>query len=243
MAGFWGTNEPMRDALERARLVDAARAHGFRTEGSAPDRRMLYIGGIPEPFPAPLVKTESGWRFDGEAGFRELSARRILSDEATVVELCWRFREAQFLYRKNAPAGKPVFADKIRSAPGQRDGLFWVDGEDGESPLGPVFAAAAFVERQPGLESRPLFGYYFRMLPGRNGAGVRGHFAFIAWPAEYGIGGIRSFLITQSGDIYQRDLGPDGYRVAEAVMEIRPDRGWSRVADEQASAGISGSGK
>ena len=42
------------------------------------------IGSVP-------AMEESGWRFDGEAGFRELSARRILSDEATVVELCWRF--------------------------------------------------------------------------------------------------------------------------------------------------------
>jgi hypothetical protein len=243
MAAFWGADDSTRGALERAHLVDAAHAHGFRTEAVGANRRMLYVGGIPEPFPAPLVKTESAWRFDGEAGSRELIGRRILRDEAAIVELCWRLREAEFNYLENAPGGKPVFADKVRSAPGQRDGLFWMDSEDGESPLGPVLAAAAFGEKQPGLESRPLFGYYFRILPGRNGAGVRGHFAFIAWPAEYGVGGIRSFLITQSGDVYQRDLGPDGYRVAEAVMEIHPDRGWSRIGSGSALTATRRNGK
>ena len=145
------------------------------------DRRLLYAGHIQQAFPAPLVKTAAGWRFDGEAGAKELAARRIRRNETAAIELCQRFLKAEYAY--SGKSASRSFAAKIRSTPGRHDGLFWqAAGEEDESPIGPPFAAAAFAERKPGDGTRPLFGYYFKILSaqGANAAG----FALVAWPAE-----------------------------------------------------------
>ena len=250
MAGFWSTDDPVRDAIERDRFLDAARTRGLRIDPGAPGQRVLYVGGIAQQFPAPLIQTDCGWRFDGAAGAAELTTRRIRRNEAAVVELCRRLREAEFTYSERAYDGTAGFAQKINSTPGEHDGLFWLGNEDEESPLGPVFAAAAYTEQQPGVALRPLFGYYFRILSARS-PGVPGDapdhrltrqlregFAFIAWPADYGVGGLRSYLITYSGEIYQRDLGVTGSRFAENVSSPHPDRGWKRIDTGRATARI-----
>ena len=228
MAAFWTTDNPIRDSIERDRLIDAAHAHGMKIAGSE-DRKVLYIGAIMEPFPAPLVKTCAGWRFDGVTGSAEVTVRRIRQNETGVIELCRRVREAQFRYFETNRRRRPAFAEKIRSAADARDGLFWSGPEGDESLLGPVFAAAAYDEHQPGWELRPLFGYYFRVLSDPRAKRTAPHFAFIAWPAQYGVGGIRSFLITQAGELFQRDLGPDGANIVASFTGIHPDRSWSRL--------------
>lgn len=225
MAVFWATDNPIRDSIERDRLVDAAHAGGVKITGEV-ERKSLYFGAIAEPFPAPLVRAGSGWRFDGEAGSAEVTARRIRSNETAVVELCHRLREAEFRYFQRGPRRTQAFAEKIRSAPGQQDGLFWAGQEGEESPLGPVFAAADG-EQPDSEELRPLFGYYFRLLSDPNAKRAAAHFAFIAWPADYAVGGVHSFLITQSGRLFQRDLGPDGARVVATITGVHPEGNWT----------------
>ena len=227
MGTFWSTDNPIRDSIERDRMIEGAHTRGVRIAGTE-DRKMLYIGVTREPFPAPLIRTVSGWRFDGRAGSAEVTARRIRRNETAVVELCGRIREAELSYRETAAVDSHEFAEKIRSAPGQHDGLYWSGDEEDESPLGPVFAAAAYTEREPGAELHPLFGYYFQLLSQVGGKRVPGGFAIIAWPAEYGVGGIRSFLITKSGEIFQRDLGPDATRLIAGINAV-PDSTWSSV--------------
>jgi hypothetical protein len=199
------------------------------------------MGGMEEPFPAPLMKTEAGWRFDGEEGSSELAIRRIRRNEIAAVELCRRFREAEFEFRGSDRDGPPAFAQKIRSTPGQHDGLVWFHDEVDESPLGPPFAAAEFSERRLSGQMQPLFGYYFKILvaqgpaaPGGaldyrvNGRLSRG-FALIAWPARYGVDGLRSFLINHFGDVYQKDLGAGTGGLAPAVAAFNPDPSWTRL--------------
>jgi hypothetical protein len=242
MSGFWKSGDPERDGIERDLFVDAARKWNIRNQESASGRKVLYIGGRAEPFPAPLVHTGSGWRFDGDAGRAELTARRILRNENAIVSIMQRFREAQFLFAGSSGKGAGAFASKIRSAPGKRDGLFWSgEGEEDESPLGPGFAAAAYVERQQGEQARPMFGYYLKVLTAQGAdadggelnyvtdEGLRKGFALIAWPAEYGVGGSRSFLVNHLGHIYQKDLGPDTARVAETMALFNPNAGWRRL--------------
>jgi hypothetical protein len=241
MAAYWSTGEPDRDALDRGNFVEEARRKGIQAAAEAADRRVFYAGGIEEPFPAPLVKTDTGWRFDGDAGSKELTSRRIHRNEVAVVELCQRFRDAEYEYLGITHKGVQAFAERIRSRPGQHDGLFWADsGEEDQSPMGPPFAAAAFAERQPADGTRALFGYYFKILAaqGPDAAGgaldyrtkgrLRKGFALIAWPAEYGVDGAQSFLINHFGDIYQRDLGADTSRIAEGLTVFNPDRNWRR---------------
>ncbi|MEO8597494.1 MAG: DUF2950 family protein [Candidatus Solibacter sp.] len=230
MAAFWNAGDGSRGALQRMRFADAARDHGFTTRPVSAVKVTLYVPGMPDGFPAPLIKTGSGWQFDAEAGATIFKAQRIGSNEAAVVELGRRLREAEATWSARAQGGAG-YTQKIRSTDGQHDGLYWAGGEgedQEESPLGPVFAAAAYSEREPTAEPtaepRPLFGYYIRIL-----APTRAAFAFIAWPAEYGATGARSFLITQEGDVYRRDLGRDSARFASKLTGIPSLKGWTRV--------------
>lgn len=241
MAGFWSTGDPERDVMERDTFLQAAGRSEIKTEAAAAGRKLLYVGDPAQPFPAPLVFTDSGWRFDGDAGLAELTTRLILRNEMAIVELCRRFREAEYTYLGMAHDQAPAFAERIRSTPGQRDGLFWtIEGDDDESPLGPLFAGAAPAERRAVEQPRPLFGYYFKILtaqgPDAPGGAVdyymngrlRKGFALIAWPAEYGAGGMRSFMMNQFGVIYQKDLGPQTARLAESISVFNPDPSWGR---------------
>jgi hypothetical protein len=244
MTPFWTTGDSERNKLDRQFLLDAARRRGIRIASNAEGRAELYVGDLSMPFPAPLVRTESGWRFDDDAGAQELAARFIRRNEAAVVDVCRQFREAEYAYRALALEGSRTFAARIRSSPGRRDGLFWsANGEEDQSPLGPSFAAAAYLEQQPDEPPRPLFGYYVKVLAAQgpaamggaldyraNGALLRG-FALVAWPAEYGASGFRSFLINHFGDVYRKDLGPDTARIAEAMTVFNPDRGWRPVSN------------
>ena len=126
--------------------------------------------------------------------------------------------------------------------PGQHEALHWGDaGEEDESPLGPPFAAAAFAERLPDDGTRPLFGYFFKILLGQGAKAPGGAldyrtkgrlskgFALIAWPARYGVDGTHSFLVDHSGAIYEADLGSNTDRIAESVTLFNPDGSWKRI--------------
>jgi len=155
---------------------------------------------------------------------------------------CQRIREAQFAFRSLRPDEAGSFAKRIRSTPGHHDGLYWEDSEtQEESLLGPVFAAAAFSEQSEGSAAEPLAGYYFRILiaqgPAAHGGAfdyrvknqLRKGFAVVAWPARYGVDGVHTFVMSHTGDIYQKDLGPDTGREAESMTLFNPDRSWSHV--------------
>src|SRR5262249_43956160 len=149
----------------RGDFVNAVHANGMLAQPISESREMLFAGALAHAFPAPLVKTASGWRFDDEAGAREVARRRIQRNETAAVELCLTFREAEYEYQTAVHEGGKAFALRIRSTPGRHDGLYWTgNGEDDQSPLGPPFAAAAFAERLSDADARPLFGYYFKVL-------------------------------------------------------------------------------
>jgi hypothetical protein len=177
----------------------------------------------------------------------------MADNEAAVVDACHAYVEAQLKYfdsNQNA-SGVREFAPRIRSTPGKRDGLYWpiAIGED-ESPVGPNMASAAVAEQEPQAEPRPFSGYFFRTLPaqGRAAIGgardyrVKGHlvsgFALVAWPAQYGISGVQTFVTNHTGDVYARDLGSNTPRVAPTLKTFNPDRNWKKVssADEENEA-------
>jgi hypothetical protein len=229
-AEFRRTSELGEDEVERHRFADAAGQRGLKTNAGAPERRRLTGG----------MKTDSGWRFDDE-GSVEDTTRCIHCNEIAAVELCRRFREAEFTYFEM----EATFARKIRSTPGKHDGLVWSGkGEEDESPMGPVFAAAAFAEQQPHETPQPLFGYYFKILRARLAYSQGGALdcgdncrrsdgvEFVAWPAEYHVDGLLTFVIDHLGDVYQKDLGPDTIRMVEKMTAFIPDHSWRRVDGE-----------
>ena len=206
----------------------------------------LEVGDNNWPMAFPLVHDPAGWRFDSAAGIEELNARRIGRNELNCIETCRAIADAQEEYQMMAPDGgmPPAYAQKFLSDPGTKNGLFWpTQGGEPQSPLGNLAARANAegYKRDGSGEPQPYHGYFYRMLTsqGRYAPGgeqsylenermTRG-FAVIAYPAEYGVSGIMSFMISKQGIVYQRDLGPDTEAIARDKKEFNPVPGWTIV--------------
>ena len=89
--------------------------------------------------------------------------------------------------------------------------------------------------------SESYHGYYFKVLKGQgpaaplgqmdfvvNGAMIGG-FALIAAPAQYRITGVKTFMVSHDGVVYQKDLGPNTLEVAKKIERFNPDRTWTPV--------------
>jgi hypothetical protein len=241
------SGDPVADNLERKGFVAAAKEK-TRIELDGDATAILNLGKDDWPFPIPLIKEASGWRFDTAAGIEELLDRRIGRNELYAIAVARELVEAQYDYatRDRDGDGEPEFAQKLLSTESRRDGLYWPTTEDeNESPLGRLVAEAVATGYGPGESEgpHPYHGYYYRLLTsqGANAPGgaknylvdgqlTRG-FALLANPAEYGNSGIMSFLVNQSGILYQKDLGEDTAAVAAAITEFNPDESWRPVAD------------
>jgi hypothetical protein len=204
------------------------------------DRFVVEVGTTGFTMPIPIVKNGDGWRFDIEAGRAEMIARQIGRNELTVVQSLLAIVDAQFEYAARDPmkTGVPVYARRLLSSPGHKDGLYWESraGEE-ESPLGPLVAKA-----QPGdREGQGYHGYRYRLLYGQgpnapggahsylvNGRMIGG-FGVIAWPVKYGETGVMTFIVSQSGDVYERDLGPETAEQAAAITLFDPDKEWQKA--------------
>ena len=66
-----------------------------------------------------------------------------------------------------------------------------------------------------------------------NGAMTEGY-AIVAYPAEYRNSGVMTFIVTDEGAIYQKDLGPTTAADAKAMNEVNLDASWSLVDDNDA---------
>jgi hypothetical protein len=175
-----------------------------------------------------------------EAGRLEIQARDIGRNELAVVQTMMAIVDAQRDYAALDPmkVGVPVYARRLLSSPGKKDGLYW-DAAPGEpqSPLGPAVAKA---QASKGAGDDGHYGYNFRLLyaqgpaaPGGahdylvNGRMIGG-FAVIAWPVNYGETGVMTFIVNQSGDVYEQDLGPDTAKNAAAITVFNPDKDWQK---------------
>ena len=237
------SGDPVADASARQRVLEAYDAkHQVVTEGA--DKAVLIIGQEDWPFPIPLVRKDGSWQFDTAAGREEILYRRIGRNELSAIQACLAYVDAQHEYAEKGVAGNGVYAQRIVSQPGKKDGLYWPaqSGED-ESPLGELAAAAAADGYRAGQQRTPYHGYYYKVLTrqGPNAPGgaldyvVRGKmiggFALVAYPAEYGNSGVMTFLVNHQGVVYEKDLGPDTARIASGMTAFNPDGTWRRVSD------------
>ena len=184
---------------------------------------MLLIGDQAWPFPIPLVKDKEAWRFATEEGADEIVNRRIGGNERNAIVVLRAYIDAQRQYASRDRDGDGVlqYALKLGSTPGRHDGLYWpADAAKGEepSPFGPLVAeSAAYLKGHK--EGDAYRGYHFRILtrqgkhaPGGaysyviNGRMIAG-FAMVAYPARYGDSGVMTFIVSNNGRIYERDLG------------------------------------
>jgi hypothetical protein len=205
----------------------------------------LNLGNEDWPFAIPIVKKDSLWRFDAKAGREELLARRIGKNELSAMQFCLAYVDAQREYVLKDRDGDGIleYAQKFGSDKGKRNGLFWKakEGEE-QSPLGPL-AAVAYNQgyRRKGEHPQPFYGYYYRILTGqgKNAAGgaydyaVRGNmiggFALVAYPAKYASSGVMTFMVNHDGVVYQKDLGKNTEKAAQAMKLFNPDNTWKKV--------------
>lgn len=242
------SGDPVADAADRGWFVENARVSA-QIEDENSNSALLVIGPDDWPFPIPLAKDDQGWFFDTAAGLEELVNRRIGLNEIYTLAALRAFVEAQGEYAASDPMGlgTPVFADRILSTEGKRDGLYWPT-QPGEpaSPLGPLVAEAvgAGYDASPAVEGpRPFHGYLYKVLtaqgnqaPGgamsyfKDGRLTQG-FALLAWPASYGRSGIMAFQVNQKGMVYEKDLGEETATIAKAIETYDPGEGWRASVD------------
>ena len=237
------SGDEVADASGRKRVLDTYDTkHQVVAEGA--DKAVLVIGNEDWPFPIPLVRKDGGWQFDTAAGRDEILHRRIGRNELSTIQAALAYVDAQHEYAEKGVGGSGVYAQRIVSQPGKKDGLYWPaqSGQD-ESPLGELAAAASAAGYRAGQQRAPYHGYYYKILTrqGANAPGgaldyiVRGNmiggFALVAYPAEYLNSGVMTFLVNHQGVIYEKDLGPNTASIASDMTAFNPDSTWQRVSD------------
>lgn len=239
-ADIVSSGDEVADADIRARFVSMYDArHAIKAEGNK--KATLMLGPEDFPFPIPLVNTRTGWEFDTDEGRIEVLRRRIGRNELDAIQTCLAYVDAQNEYAdKDRGEGAGVYAQRIVSTAGKKDGLFWWDDSD-PSPLGALAAQASAEGYKAGDRPAPYHGYYFRILKGQGsdapGGALNyvvkgkmiGGFALIAWPAEYGNSGVMTFLVNHAGTVYQKDLGRRTEFVAQRTTLFDPDQTWKKV--------------
>jgi hypothetical protein len=240
------SGDPRQDAIEFAAFTKAL-AEYHRLVRKSDDRYVIDLGAQDWPFPIPLVRHGSGWSFDTAAGKEEILNRRIGEDELATIGVCRTFVQAQREYAAEDRDGSGIFqyAQRIRSTPGQHDGLYWPTAAgDDPSPFGPLVAEAraeGYGPRATGAAPEPFHGYFFRILTAQGEAApggayhylINGHllagFALVAYPAHWGESGVMTFIVNQWGKVYERNLGAGSAEIAAAMDEFNPDADWNLV--------------
>jgi hypothetical protein len=239
------SGDPAEDKNMRAQF--ATRAHAklqVEIEKGNPNRAVLVVGENDWPFPVPLFLRNGRWHFDAERGRLEVLARRIGRNELTAIDVCRGYVEAQMEYasRDRNAAGVLQYAQKLVSAPGKKDGLYWEGESDNLVPK--AFADAAAAMFAEGKKPEPYHGYYFHVLkaqgPDAEGGSLDyvvngqmiGGFAMAAYPAEYGVSGVKTFLVNHLGVVYEKDLGAMTGTLARQLIRFNPDKTWKAVVGE-----------
>lgn len=240
------SGEYAQDRQHAANFVaEAHEKKSVSVDSQSRNRAFLLVGNEDWPFPVPMVKRGSKWFFDAKAGRQELLYRRIGANELDAIQICHGYVEAQYDYALKPREGYDVnqYAQRIVATPGKQDGLAWQnpDGTWG-GPIGEKIARA--IEQGYTSSAEPYHGYFFKILKGQGPAaplgkmdfvvnGVMiGGFALVAAPAEYGVTGVKTFMVSQHGVVYQTDFGPRTLQKFETMELFDPDNSWSPAPEE-----------
>ena len=230
-----------QDRDEQTEFARLGRAkHEIQVSPMNPNRVVLAIGDEDWPFPVPLRRTNGKWSFDASETPAEMHARRIGSNELDAIEICHGYVDAQQKYaaEDRDRDGMLEYSPRLMARPGKQDGLYW---EGGAGPLIPAgFAHAAWDGLRKG-DAKPYHGYYYRVLDGQGPDApggthnymvkdkMVGGFGLVAWPAEYGVTGIHTFIVNQDGIVYEKDIEPVPGKPPVPITRFDPDRSWEPV--------------
>ena len=224
------SGDAAQDRVEQTEFANMAHTkHQLEPCPLDENRVILGVGDVDWPFPIPIVRRAGQWSFDASQADVEMRARRIGADEMDVIDICKGYIEAQQKYaEERGRNGIPEYAARLMSTPGQHDGLY---SEGAGEPLIPEGLAEASV--------KPYHGYYFRILEGQGpnalggthaymvGGKLMGGFGLVAWPAEYGVTGIHTFIVNHNGTVFEKDLDPAGGPAP--ITRFDPDSSWTKA--------------
>jgi hypothetical protein len=242
------SDDPVMDK-ERA-LAFVARAkekQSVEIDPKHPDKAVLTVGEDAFPLPIPIVKKKDQWFFDTKAGAKEILHRRIGANELDAIAICQGFCEAQHEYagKKHDDSKVNQYAQRIISTPGKQDGLAWQNAQGAwEGPVGEEIAKAVEQGYTQKEKPQPYHGYYFKVLKGQgpeaplgemnflvDGAMIGG-FALAAAPAQYQVTGVKTFMVSHTGIVYEKDLGPNTLELFQQLDRYNPDKSWQPTDDE-----------
>jgi hypothetical protein len=239
------SGDTVQDKASMESFVKAYKAkHALVTRDQ--NTRILQVGANDWPMPIPLVNDGGHWRFDTASGKEELVYRRIGHNELGAIAACRGYIDAQRDYSAVGHDGLPagVYAQRLMSEPGKQNGLYW-ETKEGEtpSPAGPFLAQAGGEGYQSPGGDNPYHGYLYRILKAQGAAArggaksylvdgqLTGGVGLVAYPAQYRVSGVMTFIINQHGVVYQKDLGEKTSEIAGAMTEYNPDSTWKKVTD------------
>jgi hypothetical protein len=208
------SSDEVEDKLERERFAQKYQEmHRLVRE---PDgRTVLYIGAENWPFPIPLVSKNGAWYFDSNTGRQEILFRRIGENEVAAIQVC-----------KAVAMAKKQGQTKAGDDPIDQYAQSLVNANADSTDRGTV-------EK----DSSPFYGYYFRVMAANSADGSKSNvsggkkargLALVAYPAEYRSSGVMTFIVTQDGTVYEKDLGPDTTKIAPDVKERSPASSWHK---------------
>jgi hypothetical protein len=240
------SEDPVRDKnIAAAFYTKAQQKNSIAIDPKNPNRATLLVGDDDWPVAIPIVKRNAKWLFDAIAGRQEMLYRRIGSNELDAIEICRGYVDAQKEYALEKHDGAEVnqYAQKVISTPGKHDGLVW---RNADGSLGGPIAEGIADALQEGYtdKSKPYHGYFFKILKGQGptaplgkmdfvveGAMIGG-FALAAAPADYRVTGVKSFIVSYEGIVYQKDLGPDTLKIFREMELYNPDKSWKPTDDD-----------
>jgi hypothetical protein len=236
------------DAEDRQRAAEfVAKADDKKSVSIDPvtkTRAFLLLGDDEWPFPIPIVKRGARWSFDSAAGRQEMRARRIGRNELDAIEICRGYVEAQHEYALRPREGFQVnqYAQRIISTPGTQDGLAWRKADGSwDGPVGEAVARA--IEQGYTNRAEPYRGYFFKILKGQGPAAPLGQmdyvvknvmiggFALVAAPATYGVTGVKTFIVSHDGVVYEKDLGTTTLDTFRRMERFNPDATWTPIEE------------
>ncbi|HEU5181517.1 MAG TPA: DUF2950 domain-containing protein [Candidatus Polarisedimenticolia bacterium] len=237
------TADKVQDEHQSKAFAEQARKkHEILRVLADPKTVTLVVGEEDWPAPMPIVERNGRWLFDVPAGRIEVLRRRIGRNELDAIEVCHGYVEAQHEYALTKHSGSKVnqYAQRIISTPGKKDGLAWktADGK-WEGPV--AESIARVIEEGYTSRAQPYHGYYFKVLKGQGPAAPLGRmdfvvkgamiggFALAAAPASYGKTGVKSFIVSHDGVVYEKDLGSGTAQAFKSMERYNPDASWSPV--------------
>jgi len=242
------SEDPVMDKQRALAFVAKAKEkQTIEIDPKNPNLAILSVGEDAFPLPIPIVKHKGKWSFDTKAGVGEILLRRIGANELDAIAICQGFCEAQHEYARKKHDDSKVnqYAQRIISTPGKQDGLAWKNAAGAwEGPVGEGVAKALEQGYTEQDKPQPYHGYFFKVLKGQGPAAPLGEldfvvdgamiggFALAAAPADYQVTGVKTFIVSHTGVVYEKDLGPKTLELFQKLDRFNPDKSWQPTEDQ-----------